>query len=73
MRTLAERGVRISDIPWFGIIVTLVVVVFLAGAVWLIWGTIDDYRRQCHNEGGHIISVRNNETCVDHDGKVIFI
>jgi hypothetical protein len=63
----------LSNLPWFGIIVTLVIVVGLGGASWLIYAMIDDYRRQCHNVGGHIIDVKGNEICVDHDNRIIFV
>jgi hypothetical protein len=46
----------------------------VAGGVgWLIYSDVDDYRRQCHRAGGHIVEVKDEEICVDHDGKVIFI
>jgi len=40
---------------------------------WLIYVDINDYRRQCHRAGGHVVSVRNEEVCVNHDNQVIFI
>jgi hypothetical protein len=52
-------------------IVVGAVLVFVAIGVG-IYATTDNYRRQCHNAGGHIISVRDEEICVDHDNRVIF-
>jgi len=61
------------DFPWFGLVVTVVVATVLGGIIGLIYASVDSYRRQCHDVGGHIISVRDNEICVDRDNKVIFL
>lgn len=64
---------KIRDIPWFGITMTLVVLTALVFGAWAIYASIADYHNQCHDSGGHIISVHDNEVCVDHDNKVIFV
>jgi hypothetical protein len=68
-----NEKVKIRDIPWFGILMTLVVLAALALGVWAIYASIADYRNQCHDSGGHIITTNSNDVCVDHDNKVIFV
>lgn len=65
---------RRIDFSWVG--PTLVFLVFLGflGAVgWIIYADANDYRRQCHDSGGHIIEVKDTEICVDRDNGVIFL
>lgn len=59
--------------PWFGFLMTVVIIAFIAGLGWIIWLDIDGNRQECHRAGGHIINVNSNEVCVDHDNRVILL
>lgn len=68
--TLRER---LTVLPWFAIIMTVIIIGFLSVVIYAVAVDIIDYRNQCHNVGGHIITVRTNDVCVDHDGKIILV
>lgn len=51
----------------------LVVAAVIGGIFWIVYADIDGYRRQCHDAGGHVVDVRNNEICVDRENRVIFL
>lgn len=61
------------DLPWWGILWTLLVIVMLIGAGFAIYRGVVGYRTECHNAGGHIIDVRDADICVDRDNRVIFL
>jgi hypothetical protein len=63
----------LRDLPWDIIGGILGLVSMLVLATWLVYAHIDDYRGQCHDAGGHIISVRDEEICVDRENRVIFL
>jgi hypothetical protein len=67
------REVRLRYFPWFGVTVTLIIIAVLGGFVWLVYASVDGYRTECHNAGGHIITVNGSEICVDRDYRVIFL
>jgi hypothetical protein len=63
----------IRNFPWFGVTITVIIVGFLTLLGWTTYAHIDGYRSQCHNAGGHIIEVRDEEICVDRENRVIFL
>ena len=61
------------EFDWVIFTMVVVCVGLLTGAGFIVYGTINDYRAQCHDAGGHIIEVQGDEVCVDHDNRVIFV
>lgn len=64
---------RVRDLPWTVINIVLAFILVFGGLALGIYMTIDAYRSECHGVGGHIVTVRDEEVCVDRDGKVIFL
>lgn len=62
---LRDRG---AVLAWVGLFVAVV-----GGIGWLAYASIDDYRGQCHGQGGHIVEVKGTEVCVDRENRVIFL
>lgn len=65
---------RRYDFSWVAPTLFVAGLVGLLGLLgWLIYSDVDSYRHQCHDSGGHIISVKETEICVDRDNQVIFL
>lgn len=48
-------------------------VLFIAALGALLYFSIDSERRECHNAGGHMVSVNTDSVCVDRDDRVIHL
>lgn len=66
------RGFR-EEVPWFPIAVTFLILVMLTAGAAGIYLPIQAYRKECHGQGGHIITPRSDEICVDRENRVIIL
>lgn len=64
---------HLREWPWGLLAGLTVVVIIFVGLGYVVWRDVDGYRGQCHGQGGHIVSVRGSEVCVDRENKVIFL
>lgn len=59
---------------WVPVIFGIMIFAVVAGGIaWLVYADVNAYRTQCYSNGGHIISVKSEEICVDRDNQVIFL
>jgi hypothetical protein len=59
----------------WGVFIWLMILIggVFTGLGMLLYGTVTDHREQCHRASGHIIELRGDEVCVDHDNRVIIL
>lgn len=62
-----------KTLPWFGIFVTLLVIVVVGGIGYIIWNTSNTFERHCHEQGGRVVTVHDGDICVDENMRVIIV
>ena len=66
------RGFR-EEVPWFPIFIILMILTMLVGLSAAVYLPLKAYERECHGQGGHIITPRTEGICVDRENRVIIL